>query len=93
MSGISRVGDSISPETCYSAYHLISGSANVFVNGLGVSRVNDSSSIHCCVDCHDAVVIQGSTSVFVNGLPTARIGDSMSDTGIIIQGSSDVFAG
>lgn len=95
MPGIVRINDSITPEPCYGSYTVNSGSSNVFVNGIGVSRLNDTSTVHCCPatgDCHSTTIAQGSSTVFVNGLPVARINDVMADTGTIAQGSSDVFA-
>jgi uncharacterized Zn-binding protein involved in type VI secretion len=41
---------------------------------------------------HSAVINVGSSTVFVGGIPLARIGDS-TDSGAIISGSPNVFAG
>lgn len=95
MPGVARIGDSITPEQCYGAYNLNQGSSNVFANGIGASRVNDASTVHCCDatgDCHSTTVAQGSGTVFVNGLPIARINDQMADGGVISQGSTNVNA-
>jgi len=72
-------------------------SPNVFVNGYGACRIGDALQTHnykvgnVCVP-HIAVVISGSSSVFVNGIGISRLGDS-ADQGIILTGSSNVFAG
>lgn len=95
MAGIARVGDSITPEPCYGDYTLLTGSSNVFVNGIGACKLNDKSTVHCCTptgDCHDTIVSQGSSNVFANGQPVARVNDMMADGGVISQGSSNVFA-
>lgn len=94
MPNVARINDSITPEPCFGAYVINSGSSNVFANGIGVARLNDTSTVHCCpaAGCHSTTIAQGSSTVFVNGLPVARINDVMADTGTIAQGSSDVFA-
>jgi uncharacterized Zn-binding protein involved in type VI secretion len=73
------------------------GSSDVLVNGIGACRLGDAIRIHTipygpyCVS-HTAYIIGGSSTVFVNGIPVARLTDS-ADAGIIVTGSSDVFAG
>jgi uncharacterized Zn-binding protein involved in type VI secretion len=73
----------------------MSGSPNVFVNGLPAHRLEDVWEFHSKPDnpSHDGVLAAGSSSVFVNGLPLGRIGDPISCGSFVNSGSSDVFAG
>ncbi len=68
---------------------IISGSPNVFINGLPAARVGDPLT---CVGPPD-VIANGSTGVFINGLPAARIGDLTAHGGVIIGGSPNVIIG
>ena len=72
MPAVVRLGD---PES--HACHTTSASPNVFVNGIGVCRVDDTV---CCAltsppHPQDGVIIDGSPDVFVNGRKIARVGD------------------
>lgn len=67
---------------------LTGPSQDVFANGLGVERQGDPSVPHR----HVVNIVSGSDTVFVNSKPIARVGDKI-DSGTIIQGSPDVFAG
>ena len=85
-------------DTCHSSTKkdrtgfIIQGAANVFVNGLPVARMLD---IVMRGDGHSGVLIQGSPTVITNGLPTARMLDVFVGcfTGVLIQGSGNVFTG
>ena len=68
---------------------IISGSPNVFINGLSAARVGDPLT---CVGPPD-VIAKGSTGVFINGLPAARMGDLTAHGGVIIGGSPNVIIG
>jgi uncharacterized Zn-binding protein involved in type VI secretion len=78
---------------------LIAGSlqTKVFVNTKLGAVQGDPIAPHTilagaiCVP-HSAVVNAGSSKVFFGGIAAARIGDS-ADGGVIISGSSNVFAG
>ena len=80
---------------CYAPRANTQGSADVFVNGVGVHRVGDSWSTHACGVCppHAGTLQSGSTTVFANGKGVARIGDSVDCGSAVAEGSSDVFAG
>lgn len=71
---------------------IVTGSANVFVNGLGLARLGD---IVVRNDGHIGVIVTGSGSVFTNGLGNARLTDFFTGCfeGIIITGSANVFTG
>ncbi len=68
---------------------VISGSPNVFINGLPAARMGDPLT---CVGPPD-VIAKGSTGVFINGLPAARMGDLTAHGGVIIGGSPNVIIG
>lgn len=94
MPAVVRLGDSES-HSC----NTTSASNNVFVNGKGVCRVDDSVCCGLSFPPHpsDGVITQGSLTVFVNGKPIARVGDATSHTacggGALQSGSPNVFAG
>lgn len=75
------------------------GSADVFVNGIGVVREDDTMIPHTypgpCCNMHTPTLKKFSSKVFVNGKRMGRIGDSYILDGehVIISGSSNVFDG
>jgi uncharacterized Zn-binding protein involved in type VI secretion len=71
----------------------VTGSEDVFINGLSAHRLSDSWDVHCAKSCHDSVLASGSSSVFVNGLPLGRIGDVIACGSSVATGSDNVFAG
>jgi uncharacterized Zn-binding protein involved in type VI secretion len=75
---------------------VISGSANVFTNGLGTSFLTATVQ----ADCGDTgIIVSGAAAVFVNGLAAGVIGSKVVPgsggkyTGTVISGSANVFAG
>ena len=72
-------------------------SANVFVNGTGISRQGDNNTTHLLpgspCPAHAAPINTGSTTVFVNGKGCGRIGDAITGCTSVASGSSNVFAG
>lgn len=87
---IARVGDKTTGHGCHPPQTILSGSGNVFLNGLAVARQTDPVSTHTCGNnTHDGVISQGSPTIFVNGLPVALIGSAVSCGGAVAQGSSD----
>jgi uncharacterized Zn-binding protein involved in type VI secretion len=95
MGSIIRAGDPIS---CGDI--MANGSTNVFINGLGVTRIGiDLTAGHCF---SPVPVIAGSTSVFVNGVGIARMGDPIQNhccpdhgchDGFCVGGSLNTFTG
>jgi uncharacterized Zn-binding protein involved in type VI secretion len=95
MPSVSRVGDLCTGHQCWRPRPNVSGSDNVFVNGIQAHRVGDLWSFHSCrrKGGHVSVLASGSSSVFVNGRPLGRIGDSVACGSRVAQGSGNVFAG
>ena len=62
---------------------IVGRSDNVFVEGIGVSRLNDAAEAHsfplndppCSSEGHIPLCSQASDNVYVNQLPVARMGD------------------
>lgn len=81
-----------------SGFKIVSASGNVKVNGRGVVRKGDRSSVHLkpaprkCRP-HVSKVAKGSRSVKVNGRSVARRFDKMSGCTAIASGSSNVLVG
>ena len=76
----------------------VGASANVLVNGIGVSREGDLNSPHLFpfgIICpiHAAKIATGSLKVRVNGKGCGRVGDFVSGCTFVATGSSNVFAG
>jgi uncharacterized Zn-binding protein involved in type VI secretion len=71
---------------------LITGSANVFVNGADAVRIGDKVARHGSSPHDSPDMVTGSDSVFVNGTPVCRAGDKAS-CGHIATGSDNVIAG
>ena len=80
------------------------GSENVFINGIGVARVDDLTEGHICPPAAwwpSVPIITGSSTVFANNKPIARVGDKHDvhccglscHIGEFITGSENVFAG
>lgn len=74
-----------------------STSPDVYVNGLGLHRLNDTGTANCP---HGGVfkTVSGSGTVFCNGQPVTRIGDtttcqSCGEAGSHTTGSPNVFCG
>ncbi|MCX8958662.1 PAAR domain-containing protein [Erwinia psidii] len=77
--------------TCHCGV-LMSGSENVFINGISAAAVGLSAA--SCALLHGiAPVANGSGSVFINGNRAARIGDATGCGALIVSGSGDVFIG
>jgi len=72
---------------------ILTGSSDVFINGLGAAFVSSKISPHDSRPVHNATVMTGSSSVFVNGLPLARLGDKGTCVHQVSTSSTDVFGG
>ncbi len=79
----------------------VSKSADVFINGLGALRVDDTFVVHSSgPTSHTSKVASGSGTVFVNGKGIARNGDPLvrltgsgTCTSVVANGSPNVNAG
>ena len=78
----------------------LGASTNVFINGRGVSRKDDSNTGHTIPipgkPCgpHVGAIAVGSTRVFANGLGVGRTGDGLNNGCTACgAGSPNVFAG
>lgn len=93
MPAITRIGDADVPHC--SGMVRAAGSSDVFVNGIGISRVGDPNSGHLLPGSpcpgHSAPIAAGSSTVFVNNLGCGRVGDPTCTA--VAAGSPDVFAG
>ena len=97
MAAVCRIGDA--DVTHCSGMVRATGSPNVFVNGIAVSRQGDSNTPHLLPPnkppCpgHAASIATGSTTVRINGLGCGRVGDGIAGCTAVASGSSNVFAG
>lgn len=66
----------------------LTGSPNVFVNGIPVQRVGDVWR-----EPHYTELNTGSFTVFVNGKGMGRVGDTLACGDSVATGSNDVFCG
>jgi len=76
---------------------IITGSPNVFINGLPAARESDIGIASVCCGPNMYKIIMGSTTVFINGKMAARKDDQTlhceTGTGKIIMGSPTVDFG
>ena len=95
MAAATRLGDNDTGHDSCSPTALATASANVFINGRGAGRVNDSYVAHGCKahPSHSGVIASGSATVFINGRAAGRIGDPVSCGGSVAEGSVNVFIG
>lgn len=96
MPAVTRFGDA-DVAHC-SGMTRLGKSADVFVNGIGVSRQGDNNTTHLLpeiIPCptHAAPITTGSTTVFINGKGCGRVGDGITGCTSVAAGSSNVFAG
>lgn len=93
---MARIGDTSSPDACGAPPTvIISGSSNVFINGLGAARVGDSFAPHACAEAlpHPVIALKGSSTVYINGRLAYRMGDPTNCGAICATGSPNVFCG
>lgn len=75
---------------------IITGSSNVFINGLGAARTGDITEEFDVCDTGSGTIGQGSLSVFINGKSASRLGDPINPhngTASITSGSANVYIG
>jgi uncharacterized Zn-binding protein involved in type VI secretion len=93
MPAVTRIGDA-DVAHC-SGMVRAAGSANVFANGIGISRVGDNNTGHVLPGSpcpgHAVPISSGSSSVFINGISCGRVGDPTCTS--VAAGSPNVFAG
>lgn len=70
---------------------VVSGCANVNINGLQAARIGDPTLCQG-VGAIDPIA-EGAPSVCIGGSPAARLGDATSHGGKLVQGSPNVFIG
>lgn len=96
MPAVVRVGDMCTGHGCWPPRASVSGSANVFINGVGAVCVGDAWAAHTCKEIpetHASVQSSGSGTVRVNGKALARTGDAIGCGSLCAGGSANVFAG
>jgi len=81
-----------SPSPINTGGMILTGSGNVFINGLGAGTITSIVLGYCG---HVGLIITGSGTVITNGQGQARVGDMFagSYTGIILTGSGNVYSG
>ena len=95
MPAVCRIGHADVPHC--SGMTRASGSVNVNVNGIPLSRQTDINTSHLLPGnpCpgHEAPIAKGSVTVRVNGLGCGRVGDPITSCTSVAEGSLNVFAG
>ena len=97
MPGVARIGDTFKAVCCCHkncknvSGVIITGSPNVFVNGIGVAFCTSIGKATCG---HTTVVVSCSPNVIVNGKGIARLSDVVNGCpkGVIVSCSPNVFA-
>ncbi len=96
MSKAVKVGDIGTEHGGFHETKVISGSPDVFIDGMPVARVGDQLALHDKPKNppHGRVIVSGSTTVFINGKPMAITGGAISCGGVTIgSGSVTVHEG
>lgn len=94
MPNVALKGSIDTGHDCFPPRVSISGSPNVYANGIVVHRQGDQWAVHCCgQSCHSSILSSGSSSVYVNGKQLGRIGDPVACGSTVNSGASNVFAG
>lgn len=70
MPAVARIAD---PFACGDT--IVSGSANVYANGIPVARITDGTTGHGC--WVPTIIAAGSGTVTANNIPLARVGDAL----------------
>lgn len=92
--GVDLCSGHVSGASYFPPRPAITGSLDVFVDGLPAVRLGDQWAIHTDgFTSHPDVSITGSTTVFCNGLPLVRITDMLGDGAVVVMGSPTTFAG
>lgn len=70
---------------------IISGSTNVYANGLAIARIGDGVAPHGLPPHASPTMAEGSNNVYVNGIAICRAGDAAT-CGHSATGSGNVIA-
>jgi uncharacterized Zn-binding protein involved in type VI secretion len=87
MAAVVKIGDMCSGHGTCPPRNSITGSDNVFINGVAVHRVGDQWAKHCH---HDSILATGSSTVFINGRSIGRVGDMVACGSMVSTGSNNV---
>lgn len=90
MPAVARLTDVCTGHGSCAPRPSVTGSNDVFVNGLAAHRLSDGWAMHCT---HTSVLAGGSQTVYANGLELGRIGDPVACGSLVATGSPNVFAG
>jgi len=91
-SAILSLGESIGKMFTTRTGAVMSGSANVYVNGKHAAFAT-ASTVACDKHSPTPLVAEGSSNVFINGKPAARKKDAITCGAKIDEGSSNTFIG
>ena len=72
---------------------IISGSANVFINGLAAARAHVDKAECSKHPKPPKVLATGSGNVYINGMPAVRVGDKTACSADVTDGSGNVYIG
>lgn len=94
MAGIARVGDISTGHDGFSPRPIITGSNNVFLNGLPVVRLGDVWQNHCSnSSCHTCNQVTASNTTFINGRGVVTKGMATGCGDSVATSSNNVFSG
>lgn len=87
MAAAVKIGDMCSGHGACAPRNSITGSDNVFINGISAHRVGDQWAMHCM---HSSVLSTGSPTVLINNKAICRVGDMVACGSTVVTGSSNV---
>jgi len=99
MPAAARMGDPCTGHDCFPPRASVSGSPDVYINGIPALREGDGFALHKCTHpqvphgVHDSVLAAGCPDVFVNDRQKGRVDDPVACGGSVASGSDDVFVG
>lgn len=90
MGNAAKVGDIGTDHDGFPPTKILSGSPDVFIDGIPAARVGDPLEPHDKPNTpeHPRAIAEGSATVFVNGKPLAFTGKNVSCGGVIIGGGT-----
>lgn len=90
---LTSLGEGIGRMMSSPAGGILTGSPDVFINGLNAAQVEGSKGLCKKHPNPPPLVAEGSAKVFYNGLAAARKGDKLTCGGVIDSGSDNTFVG